>query len=79
MRKVDNEEKKKRKKEKIMSFIVATNVIACRLPERRSTGIPYAHAKILEEQGKNGQNLRGLLSSKMTAFIKGLKISQILF
>ena len=28
-----------------MTFIVATNVIASRLPERRLTGMPHAHAK----------------------------------
>ena len=45
MRKVDDgEEKKEKKKEKIMTFIVATNVIASRPPERRPTGTPHAHA-----------------------------------
>ena len=42
MRKVDNGEEKKIKKK--MMFIVATNVIASRLPERRPTGTPHAHA-----------------------------------
>ena len=32
------------KKEKIMTFIVATNVIASRPPERRPTGTPHARA-----------------------------------
>ena len=47
MRKVDDGEKKrkKKKKKKIMTFIVATNVIASRPPERRPTGTPHAHAK----------------------------------
>ena len=46
MRKVDDGEKKKRKKErkKIMTFIVATNVVASRPPERRPTGTPHARA-----------------------------------
>ena len=43
MRKVDDG-KRKKKKEKIMSFLVATNVVASRLPERRPTGTPYARA-----------------------------------
>ena len=46
MRKVDDgEEKKEKKKMKIMTFIVATNVIASRLPEHRPTGTPHARAK----------------------------------
>ena len=49
MRKVDDGEEKKKKrktkKKKIMTFIVATNVIASRLPERRPTGTPHARAK----------------------------------
>ena len=52
MRKVDDgEEKRKRKKKrnKIMTFIVATNVIASRPPERQPTGTPHAHAKISKE------------------------------
>ena len=47
MRKVDNGEKKQRKKtkkEKIMHFIVATNVVASWLPEHRPTGMPTAPA-----------------------------------
>ena len=44
MRKVDDGEKKEKKKEKIMTFIVATNVIASRPPERRPTGTPHARA-----------------------------------
>ena len=42
MRKVDDGKKRKRKK--IMSFIVATNVVSSRPPERRSTGTPHARA-----------------------------------
>ena len=44
MRKVDDVEKRKKKREKIMTFIVATNVIASRPPERRPTGTPHARA-----------------------------------
>ena len=45
MRKVDDGEKRKKKrKEKIMTFIVATNVVASRPPERRPTGTPHARA-----------------------------------
>ena len=29
---------------KIMTFIVATNIVASRLPERRPTGTPHARA-----------------------------------
>ena len=36
--------KKERKEKKIMTFIVATNVIASRPPERRPTGTPHARA-----------------------------------
>ena len=35
----------KRKKEKIMVFLVATNVVASGPPERRPTGTPHARAK----------------------------------
>ena len=35
---------KKEKKEKIMSFLVATNIVASRPPERRPTGTPHARA-----------------------------------
>ena len=45
MRKVDDGEKKK--KEKIMSFLVATNAVASRPPERRPTGTPHARANTL--------------------------------
>ena len=53
MRKVDDgekkeKEKKKRKKEKKMSFLVATNVVASRLPERQPTGTPHACANFTE-------------------------------
>ena len=43
MRKVDDG-KRKKKKEKIMSFLVATNVVASRPPERGPTGTPHARA-----------------------------------
>ena len=50
MRKVDNGEKKGKKeekrKEKIITFLVATNVVASRPPERRPTGTPHARANI---------------------------------
>ena len=42
MRKVDDGEEKKEKK--IMTFIVATNVVASRLPKHHTTGTPHAHA-----------------------------------
>ena len=41
MRKVDDGKRKK----KIMLFLVATNVVASRPPERRPTGTPHARAK----------------------------------
>ena len=46
MRKVDNGEKikKREKKIKIMSFLVATDIIASWPPERRKTGTPHARA-----------------------------------
>ena len=46
MRKVhDGKKKRKEKKEKkIMLFLVATNVVASRLPERWATGTPHARA-----------------------------------
>ena len=44
MRKVDDGEKKK---EKIMTFIVATNVVASRPPKRRPTGTPHARANFI--------------------------------
>ena len=46
MRKVDNGEEKKKEK-KIMTFIVATKVIASRPPERRPTGTPHARANLV--------------------------------
>ena len=43
----DGEEKKEEKKEKkIKTFLVATNVVASRPPERRLTGTPTARARI---------------------------------
>ena len=38
------EKRKEKKEEKIMLFLVATNVITSRLPEHRPTGKPHAHA-----------------------------------
>ena len=43
MRKVDDA---KRKKDKIMSFLVATNVVASWPPEPQPTGTPHARAKM---------------------------------
>ena len=37
-------QKKTVEKKKIMAFLVATNVVASRLPERRLTGTPTARA-----------------------------------
>ena len=37
--------KKEKKKKKIKTFLVATNVVASRPPERRPTGTPTARAK----------------------------------
>ena len=48
MRKVDDRKKKrkeKKKEKKIMSFLVATNIVASRPPEGRPTGTPHARAK----------------------------------
>ena len=39
------EREKRKRKEKIMLFLVATNGVASRPPERRPTGTPHAHAK----------------------------------
>ena len=48
MRKGDDGEKKKTgKKKKIKTFLVATNVVASRPPERRPTATPTARAKIM--------------------------------
>ena len=41
MRKVDDGKKKKRENN---VFLVATNVVASRPPQRRPTGTPHAHA-----------------------------------
>ena len=46
MRKGREEENGMKKKWKIMTFIVATNVVASRPPERRPTGTPHARANI---------------------------------
>ena len=44
MRKVDNGRKRRKKRNKIILFIVATNVIASQLPECRPTAKPHARA-----------------------------------
>ena len=44
MRKVDREKRKKKEK-KIITFMVATNVVASRPPKHRPTGTPHALAK----------------------------------
>ena len=41
MRKVDDKKKEKKTKKKIMSFLVATNVIASLPPKRQSIGIMF--------------------------------------
>ena len=41
--------KKQGEKKKIKTFLVATNVVASRLPERQPTGTPTARAKRIEE------------------------------
>ena len=43
-------EMKWKKEKKIKSFLVATNVVASRPPERRPTGTPTARAKKIESQ-----------------------------
>ena len=50
MKKVDDGEKKEKRKKrekKIITFIVATNVIASLLPKHQPTGTPQARANIL--------------------------------
>ena len=47
MRKVDDGEKRK---EKITSFIVATNIVASRPPEHRTTGTLNARAKSIVDK-----------------------------
>ena len=47
MRKVDDGEKKKRKKEKKIWFIVATNIVARLPPECQLTGTPPARANFV--------------------------------
>ena len=66
MRKVDDGEKrkKKRKKEKTMLFIVATNVVASRSPERRPTGTLHARAKN-EDNLKNEGKLKNEVDLKL--------------
>ena len=46
MRKVDDREKKRKESEKIMSFMVATNVVASQPPKRQLTGTPTDRAKM---------------------------------
>ena len=49
MRKVDDgkkEKKNRKKKKKRMSFLVATNIVASRPPERRPTETPHVRANI---------------------------------
>ena len=42
----DGEGKNGREKKKIMTFLMATNVVASQPPERRPTGTPTARAKM---------------------------------
>ena len=42
-----------------MLFIVATNVFASRLPERRPTGTPHTRVKNLRERGENNARNSG--------------------
>ena len=46
------------KKKKIMTFLVATNVVASRPPERRPTGTPTARAKMPKGWGEENPDLR---------------------
>ena len=46
MREVDDREKKRKELEKIMSFMVATNVVASQPPKRQLTGTPTDRAKM---------------------------------
>ena len=72
MRKVDDV---KKRKEKIMTFIVATNVIASRPPERRPPGTPHARAnywRVSDNMQRDqtihdniGQHLKQLNSAKI--------------
>ena len=48
MRKGSDGEEKRKKKEKIMTFLEATNVVASRPPKRRPTGTPTARANLLK-------------------------------
>ena len=68
LRKVDDGEKRKERKEKEnrMSFIVATNVIASRPHEHRSTGTPHARANFLYSQ-KSKQDIQFLHVNILTA------------
>ena len=45
-KKKEEKKEKKEKRKKIMTFIVATNVIASRPAERRPTGAPHARANV---------------------------------
>ena len=46
-RRREKRKKKKEKKDKIMSVLVATNVVTSWLPERRPTGTLHVCAKII--------------------------------
>ena len=53
MRKVDNGEKRKykrKKRDKIMLFVVATNVVPSQPPKRQPTGVPIASANMFVQQ-----------------------------
>ena len=56
-----------------MTFLVATNVVASRPPERRPTGTPLAHVKI-RERGANLPTLFLSISHGQMAHPMGLKI-----
>ena len=53
-----------------MTFIVATNVIASRLPKRRPTGTPHASANYLQEHIKTISNMKATSNIKTTANMK---------
>ena len=63
MRKVDDGEKKRKKrKKKIMTFIVATNVVASQPPESRPSETPTTHSNNLCDLNDcpNGAKPRGI-------------------
>ena len=45
----DNDRENGKREWKIMMFLVATNVVASRPPERRPTGTPHARANFGEQ------------------------------